>query len=318
MLTAFAILLGLALLYIGGELLVRGSVAVASRLGMSPLVIGITLVGFGTSTPELVTSIDAALRGSPGIAVGNVVGSNIANILLILGVGAIIAPIGFTRRALSRDTVAVALSAIAIVAVAALGFVDRLIGLALFLMLVIYLVVAYVQERAGGSAKTAAAVSEEVRPAGSSLPVSLAIAIAGIAVVVLGADILVDGAIELAHYFRVPDTIIGLTIVAVGTSLPELAATVSAAFRREGSIALGNVLGSCVFNAFGILGLTAVVQPLIVPPPIFHFDAWVLLATTALMVVFALTGRLITRIEGSVFLLAYAGYVGYLVISTMM
>lgn len=309
MLTAAAIVLGLVLLYVGGELLVRGSVAVAAALGMSPLLIGITLVGFGTSTPELVTSIDAALRGLPGIAVGNVVGSNIANILLILGLGAVISPIAFTQRALSRDVFVVTLTGIAILALAAVGEVGRIAGTALVLALAAYLVLAQSQERTSGWRAASATVSAA---AGINPWLSLLIAIVGIAIVVAGAHLLVDGAVELAAFFGVSDTIVGLTVVAVGTSLPELATTVTAALRRQGDVALGNILGSCIFNVFGILGVTAIVQPLIVPEVIFRFDAWVLLATTLLLVVFAITGRRLNRAEGIVFVAAYAGYVAYL------
>lgn len=309
MLTAAAIVLGLVLLYVGGELLVRGSVAVAAALGMSPLLIGITLVGFGTSTPELVTSIDAALRGLPGIAVGNVVGSNIANILLILGLGAMIAPIAFTPRALSRDVFVVALSGFAVLVLAAIGEVGRVAGVALVLALAAYLALAQAQERRPGRTAAAATVAAAtvVNPW-----LSLLVAVIGIAIVVAGAHLLVDGAVELAAFFRVSDTIVGLTVVAVGTSLPELATTVTAALRREGDVALGNILGSCIFNVFGILGVTAIVEPLIVPEVIFRFDAWVLLATTLLLVVFAVTGRRLSRTEGIVFVAAYAGYVAYL------
>ena len=309
MLTAAAIVLGLVLLYVGGELLVRGSVAVAAALGMSPLLIGITLVGFGTSTPELVTSIDAALRGLPGIAVGNVVGSNIANILLILGLGAVIAPIAFTQRALSRDVFVVALSGIAVLALAAVGEVGRVAGIALVLALAAYLALAQAQERTRGRTAAAATVAAAtvVNPW-----LSLLVAVVGIAIVVVGAHLLVDGAVELAAFFGVSDTVVGLTVVAVGTSLPELATTVTAALRRQSDVALGNILGSCIFNVFGILGVTAIVQPLIVPEVIFRFDAWVLLATTLLLVVFAVTGRRLSRTEGIVFVAAYAAYVAWL------
>lgn len=313
MLTAAAIVAGLALLYVGGEMLVRGSVAVAASLGLSPLLIGITLVGFGTSAPELVTSLDAALRDSPGIAVGNVVGSNIANILLILGIAMVIGPIVCTPRAFGRDVSAVAVSGAVIVGLAAYGSIGRLAGLVLLAALAAYLAFAYFQERSDGTPSAAYHEQSAVQaPAGPSLGLNLLLAVAGIAAVVLGAHVLVDGAIVLARVLRVPDTIVGLTIVAVGTSLPELAATISAALRRQGDIVLGNVLGSCIFNAFGILGATALVKPLEIPPEIFRFDAWVLLATTLVLAVFALTGRRLSRSEGVILVLIYVTYVGYL------
>jgi cation:H+ antiporter len=313
MLTAVAIVVGLLLLYFGGEMLVRGSVAVATSLGLSPLLIGIALVGFGTSTPELFTSIDAALRDSPGIAVGNVVGSNIANILLILGVAVVIGPIICTPRAFARDVSAVAVSGLVVVGLAGVGSIGRVTGFVLLAALVAYLAFAYFQERTDGTpSATYHEQSAVLAPAAPSLWLNLLLAAGGIAAIVFGAHVLVDGAIDLARFLRVPDTIVGLTIVAVGTSLPELAATVSAALRREGDIVLGNILGSSIFNVFGILGATALVRPLTVPPEIFRFDAWVLLATTLLLAVFALTGRRLSRTEGVVLVACYAAYIGYL------
>ena len=314
MLTAAAIVAGLALLYLGGEMLVRGSVAVAASLGLSPLLIGITLVGFGTSAPELVTSIDAALRGSPGIAIGNVVGSNIANILLILGIAMAIAPIVCTPRVFARDVAAVAVSGFVIVGLAAAGSVGRIAGVVLLAALAAYLALVYFQERLDGT--VSAAVHEqtaaELPPAAPSFWLNFLLAAVGVAALVFGAHVLVDGSIELARFLGIPDTIVGLTVVAVGTSLPELAAAISAAFRRQGDLVLGNILGSSIFNAFGILGATAVISPLDVPPQIFGFDAWVLLATTLLLAVFALTGRCLARSEGVIMVLIYAAYVGYL------
>jgi cation:H+ antiporter len=314
MLTAIAIVVGLLMLYFGGEMLVRGSVAIATALGLSPLLIGITLVGFGTSAPELMTSLSAALRNAPGIAIGNVVGSNIANILLILGIAAIIAPVACSPRAFARDVSAVVVSGIVVVGLAAFGAIGRVTGLILFLALIAYLAFAYFQERSDG---TPSATYHEhaagVPPAAHRLWLNLLLAVGGIATVVFGAHVLVDGAIELAGFLGVPDTVVGLTVVAVGTSLPELAATVAAALRREGDIVLGNILGSSIFNAFGILGATALVRPLVVPPEIFRFDAWVLLVTTLLLAVFALTGQRLSRMEGVVLVAGYGAYVGYLV-----
>lgn len=305
---------GFALLLVGGEGLVRGAVGVARRLGVSPLVIGLTLVGFGTSTPELVTSIEAALAGSPGIAVGNVVGSNIANILLILGVAAVIGPIACDPAAFRRDGAVLAGSAVVGGALILWGEVGRIAGAGLIALLVVYTVATLVRERRRPDA--AGAVYEQeaafVDGARASLWVSLGLAVAGIAGTILGARLLVDGATTVARTLGVAEEIIGLTLVAVGTSLPELATAVMAALRRQADVAFGNVVGSNIYNILFILGATALVEPLAVPARIAGADLWVMLGATALLAVFAVTDRRIVRWEGAVFLALYVGYIGWL------
>lgn len=297
--------LGLILLVAGGEALVRGAVALAARLGVSPLMIGLTVVGFGTSTPELVTSLQAAFAGAPGIAVGNVVGSNIANILLILGVAAVLMPFAVSRAAFHRDGVAVGLAALACLAVVLSSALSRPAGLALIAGLAAYLVLAYRAERAVPQAAGAEAPS-------SSLPLSVALALGGIVLTVLGARLLVSSASALAAGWGVSEAVIGLTVVAVGTSLPELVAAVMAALRRQGDLAFGNVLGSNVYNVLGILGVTALVRPIPVPASIAAVDVWVMLAATGALVAVAVTGWRVTRAEGAALLAAYVAYVGWL------
>ena len=297
---------GLALLLFGGEALVRGSVALASRLGISPLVIGITLVGFGTSTPELVASVQAALIGAPGIAVGNVVGSNIANILLILGVAAILMPIAASRAVLRRDgTVLLAASAL-MVAIVLTGSLARWAGVLLIAALAIYTIGSFVLERRRGGGGSAAEI-----PTGwpQGVPAALALTVAGIAMVVFGADFLVDAAIVLAQRAGVSEAVIGLTVVAIGTSLPELVTAVMAALRRQADVAFGNVIGSNIFNILGIAGVTAVVAPIPIPPEVVRLDVWVMSVAAILLVVFAATSRGISRIEGAVLLTLYALYI---------
>lgn len=308
------ILAGFVLLLIGGELLVRGAVRTASALGVSPLVIGLTLVGFGTSTPELVTSIRAAFAGSPGIAVGNVVGSNICNILLILGLAALIRPIATTRASLKRDGLVLAAATVICVGVLLSGSAGRVVGLAFIAMLVGYIVWAYLSERGTATPETEAFETPE-RPAGILFAVLLAVA--GIVLVILGAGWLVDGAVSLAARMGVSETVIGLTIVAVGTSLPELVTSVMAALRGQAGIAFGNVVGSNIYNIFGILGATALVHPLEIPPAIAAFDGWVMLLVTAALILFALTGARVSRREGAVFLLGYVGYSGWLAVGAL-
>ncbi len=305
---------GFVLLLVGGESLVRGSVGAARRLGVSPLLIGLTLVGFGTSTPELLTSVQAALAGSPGIAVGNVVGSNIANILLILGVAAVLRPIACHPAAFRRDGSVLAASAVVVAGLAVAGTIGRGSGTVLVLLLLAYLGYTYVSEtrRPDAEAERHVREAEVAGPPPGPLWRNVLYAVGGIAVTILGARLLVDGAIGLARLAGISEAVIGLTVVAVGTSLPELVTSIIAAIRREGDVAFGNVVGSNIYNGLGILGVTALVQPLAVPPEILAFDLWVMLGVTALLIVFAVTGWRLTRTEGGVLLGGYAAYIAIL------
>lgn len=313
---ALFILGGLVLLFGGGEALVRSAVSIARRLGVSPLVIGLTLVGFGTSAPELTTSLQAALGGAPGIAVGNVVGSNIANLLLILGLAALVAPIAVDRRALKRDGSMLVATTLGVGALLVFDLTTRPLGLAMVACLIAYVVFVYLAERramADASALLHAQEAAAVAAAGWGL--SLALALGGLVGVVGGASLLVEGAVALATRAGVSETLIGLTLVAVGTSLPELATSAIAARRGQGDVALGNLVGSNIFNLLGILGVTAAVTPLAVPPEIAALDAWVMGAVTALALLLAVTGRRVTRGEGTLLLALYLGYVAYLALA---
>ncbi|MGP1396974.1 MAG: calcium/sodium antiporter [Inquilinaceae bacterium] len=312
--TILTLCAGLLLLLIGGEFLVRGAVALARSLGVSPLLIGLTLVGFGTSTPELLTSLEAALAGSPGIAVGNVVGSNIANILLILGIAAVIMPIPVSPDALRRDGSMMLVAALACVGLAVVGRIEAPAGIALVALLVGYVVYTYRRESRvpDASASMHAAEAGAIAVTPQRRWVSVAVAIAGLAMTLLGARLLVHSAIDLAEAMGVSDAVIGLTIVAVGTSLPELATSVMAALRRQSDVALGNVLGSNIYNVLAILGITAIVTPVDVPAQIATFDVYVMLAVTLLLLGFAFTGRRLSRGEGGTFVLLYAAYVVWL------
>jgi len=304
--TYLTVLAGLVLLVAGGELLVRGAVATALRFGVSAMVIGLTLVGFGTSTPELVTSLEAAFLGAPGIAVGNVVGSNIANILLILGLAAAITPIGVDRATLRRDGTVVLLAALACLAAVLSGAVGRVAGGILVTLLVAYVYYTYRHP------PPAAAQPEDPAlvpgPAPQRLATGLTLFAVGLALTILGADLLVGGAIELARAWQVSDVVIGVTIVAIGTSLPELVTSITAAIRKQPDIALGNIIGSNIFNVLGILGVTALVHPVEVPAAILALDIWAMLGATVLLLVCAATGARLSRGEGGLFLAAYATY----------
>ena len=306
-----SLLAGLALLLIGGDLFVRGAVSVARKLGVSPLLIGLTLVGFGTSTPELVTSLQAAMAGSPGVATGNVVGSNIANILLILGLAAMLKPVLVDSGALKRDGAVLAASALVCLAVVMSGVLDRLSGLVFIAGLAAYLSFAIWQERRA-PASVAPVDSMQTPQAEPHGVLALVLTVGGLALTIFGASLLIDGAVGLATQFGISETIIGLSIVAIGTSLPELVTSVVAALRGQNDVAFGNIVGSNIYNVFGILGVTALVQPIPVPREIIAVDIWVMLVATGALIVLARTGHRITRSEGALMLAGYAGYTAWL------
>jgi len=309
------IILGLVLLLAGGESLVRGSVTVARKFGISELMIGLTLVGFGTSTPELVTSVDAALADAPGISVGNVVGSNIANILLILGIAVLIYPINCDPSAVRRDGSALIASALCCVALALYGTVSLLPGLLFIILIALYVSYTYLKERSShsASAEMHRAEAHLADPVANRLWVGLVMAAGGIALTIYGAKLLVDGAIDLARSQGISEATIGLTIVAVGTSLPELVTSIVAAFRRNTDIALGNVIGSNIYNIWFILGVTAIIHPIPVPPSIITMDIWVMLAVSLLLIAIIWKWNTIARPVGVLFLVLYGAYIAALV-----
>lgn len=325
LMTGLLLLLGFVLLVGGGELLVRGAVRIAERFGLSPMLIGLTIVGLGTSMPELAASVQAALQGSPGIAVGNIVGSNLANILLILGAGALIAPILVHRTVLWRDGM-VGLGGVLLLIVAGISFgLDRMVGAGFLVILAAYLWIAYQQERQGveqtAASSRAAAVEDAddaLRPhetPSGSLGMAVVTFVAGLVLIVAGGIVLIDAAVGIAFTLGVSDEVIGLTIVAAGTSFPELVTTVVAAIRKQGDIALGNVLGSNIFNIFFIGGITGLVAPGPIPASIATFDLWVLLGATIAAMVFAFTGGRLGRREGSVLLAGYVAFIAYTVVT---
>ncbi|TRO97195.1 calcium/sodium antiporter [Glycocaulis profundi] len=307
---------GLVLLVASGEALVKGAGGLALKFGVSPLLVGLVIVGFGTSMPEMTTSVQAALSGSPGVAVGNVVGSNIANILLILAVAAIIAPMAVDGRAFGRD--GPALAAAMVIVAGALAFLPmgRLTGAALFALLIAYVLASYVIDRRLKDAGAALHASEAqaVAPAARA-PVAAAMTLAGLIGVIGGAWLLVTGAVAVAGGLGVSEAVIGLTVVAVGTSLPELAATISAARRGQGGMALGTVVGSNIFNGLGILGAAAMAAPFTVPARMIGLDLWVMLAASAILIGFAVTGWRIDRREGALMLALYIAYTAWLAAS---
>ncbi|WP_372707571.1 calcium/sodium antiporter [Brevundimonas sp.] len=317
------LLLGLVLLIAGGDLLVRGAVRIAERLRLSPMLIGLTVVGMGTSMPELAASVQASLAGSPGIAIGNIVGSNIANTLLILGIAALIAPIAVKTRALWRDGGVGTLAALALLAAGATVGLSREVGIAFLIAMAGYIYYAFRQERAGTSHSAAydrAMAMENLDPAlvpqgkpGGKLSIAILLFLAGLVLIVGGGTLLVNAAIAMAEMLGVSDAIIGLTIVAVGTSFPELVTSAVAAYRKQGDIALGNVLGSNIYNILFIGGITGAVAPTGVPASIMAFDLWFLVGVSVVVMLLALTGRRLSRKEGLVLVAAYLAYTAYTV-----
>lgn len=292
---------GLVALLAGGEALVRGAVGLAARLGLSPAVIGLTVVGFGTSMPELVVSVGAGLRGAPDIAIGNVLGSNIGNSLLILGLCALVAPLSATGTGFRRDAGVMMAAALALVPIFALGEVGRLAGAVLLSGLVGYLGVCL-------RADTTGAVWDQ--PAFPPRPDlrSLLWIPAGLGLLVIGAGWLVEGAVGLARGLGVSEAFIGLSIVAVGTSLPELATGLVAVLRRQGDIALGNIVGSNIFNVLGILSITALITPIPVARRFLTLDLPVTIAASAVLALLLLTGRRMGRVTGFGLLGLYGVY----------
>jgi cation:H+ antiporter len=310
MLNVLFVAIGVLLLTTGGEALIRGALAAANRMGVSPLLSGLLIVGFGTSAPELVVSVDAAIHQQPDIAIGNVVGSNISNILLILGLCALITPLAVKPLVLRRDGITVVIASILFLVLVGGNALARADATILLLTLVAYLTWAYWTERTGvaPSAELHKAEAQET----SSLPKSamwiLMAILLGLALLVGGAQVLLKGAVGIAESLGVSQAVIGLTLVAVGTSLPELSITVIAAFRKHADVAIGNILGSNIFNLLGILGVSALLQPLPVHERILQFDQWVMLGTSLILLLFLYTGNRLSRLEGGLLVLGYATY----------
>jgi cation:H+ antiporter len=298
---------GLLLLVIGGEGLVRGAVALAQKLKLSNLIIGLTIVGFGTSLPELLVSLQAAQTGHPDIAVGNVVGSNIANILLILGIGALISPIAIKGWGMRRDALVMIGASVALMWLAfEFGTISREAGLIMVLCLLAYLVLTYLMERKADTT---------IEAKSSQMPLLLSVLwiILGLAMLILGSDLLVKGAATMAKNAGVSDAVIGLTLVAVGTSLPELTVSIISAMKRQGDICLGNVLGSNLFNILGILGIASITQPLLISSDMTHISIPIMVGVAVILGGLVLFTQRIGRVVASMFMLAYCLYAAWIV-----
>jgi cation:H+ antiporter len=313
-----SVLGGLAVLVAGGEALVRGASALAVALRISPLVIGLTVVAFGTSAPELAVSVRAAYAGSGDLAVGNVVGSNIANVLLILGLSALVAPLAVSSKLVRLDVplmIGVSLLLLLLGMDGRVGFVD---GSLLVGLLVAYLLWSFRQ--GGAESEGVKASFEDAAPAPDgvrgSVLIDLVWVVAGLLLLMLGARWLVDGAVEIARLLGVPELVIGLTVVAVGTSLPELLTSMLAALRGQRELAVGNVVGSNLFNILGVLGVASLVAPRGIPvsPAALALDIPIMIATAAACLPIFFTGHRIARWEGGLFFAYYLAYMVYLVL----
>ena len=306
----FFVLVGLTLLVIGGDILVKGAVELATRLGMSKALIGVTLVGFGTSMPEFVATFGAAAKGSPGIAFGNVLGSNISNILMILGAAALISPIVIRAQGFARDAIFVGIASLAGLYWIYAGGISVMGGSLLIAAFALYMTLTIRADFKATNDNSAADDIAEI----SSLPISLFMAIGGIVILVVGAEALIRGASDIARGLGVSEAIIGITIVGIGTSLPEGVAAVAASLKGENDLAFANIIGSNIFNGLGILGITALFHPMQFNAGGFSiWDGGVLCAATAAMFFFAMTNKKIARWEGALLLLAYLVYLGWLI-----
>jgi cation:H+ antiporter len=306
--------LGLTLLLVGGEGVVRGAVAAAQRLGISPLVIGLTVIGFGTSAPELVVSVEAALSGAPALAVGNVLGSNIANILSIVGIAALLSPLVVHPDALRRDGVVLLLVTLGFPLAALNGVIGPTEGMVMVALLFAYLAWSIWSDR-HNAGPAADLHREEAEGFTDALPQSgwviVLFILLGLTALLGGARLAVTGATALARDAGISETVIGITLVAIGTSLPELATAIAAVRRGNSDVCIGNIIGSNLFNILGIAGAAAIAAPLPFTDPLAVADLWIMLGCTALLMAFMLTGLRIVRWEGCVLLLLYALFIAF-------
>lgn len=302
---------GVILLIFGGSTVVRGAVTLADRLGLSTLFVGLVVVAMGTSAPELAVSIDAVMSGRNGIAVGNIVGSNITNVLLILGFGAVLSPIAAEKNVVLRDGLMVVIAAAMLTMLGSMGgSIERSMGVFMIGVLLVYLTLAYFSERVRPSVSGDRALDavESARMHIPSIILDLIVIGVGFVSIKFGADFLIQGAVDAAHGMEMDEEVIGLTLVAFGTSLPELALVLVAAMRRHTELAVGAIVGSNIFNILAVLGLTSIIQPIEISNMIANFDLPVMMVSTLIMSFFLLTRCRLSRFEGLILMLGYFGY----------
>ena len=312
----FLVAVGLGLLFVGGEILVRSSVILATKLGVPKLIIGLIVIGFGTSMPEMLVSVKAALDNVPQIALGNVVGSNIANVLLILGVASLMLPISHWERSTSSNTAVAVLAAGLLYLFCLGGSLNKGEGIFMLGILALYLIGSYVVLRRPSNATSS---DDEALDAidvflASRIPITALASLIGIGLLIAGADMLISGATFIARAFGVSDVIIGLSLVAFGTSLPELVTAIVSSLKRESEVIVGNIIGSNIFNIFAILGVTLLLTPISVDDRILIFDAPLVIITSTALLLFSLLSMRIGRGWGALMLGIYIGYILFLFI----
>jgi cation:H+ antiporter len=319
MLIAAQIIGGLILLFIGGEGLVRGAVSFARILKIPAVVIGLTIVAYGTSTPELVVSTMAAMEGKPDIAIGNIVGSNICNILLILGLAAFISPIINNPKLAKRDGSIMIAVSVLLIGMMWDGMISRLEGGILFALIVAYTWNTFAGAKKRDTKAQAQAdenVDIEIPDAHDPMWKSILFMFGGLALLVAGSNYLIEGSVAFARILGVSEAVIGLTIVAVGTSTPELVTSVIAAIKKHADIAVANVVGSNIFNIIGILGITGLISPIPVSSHFMVLDVWVMLAVAVLLTILMMTMKTLGRVTGFVGIALFTAYTVYLYMGT--
>lgn len=310
----FLTALGLVILLLGGEATLRGAIGLARLLGVSPAMIGLTVIAFGTSAPELTVSLNAALAGQPDIAIGNVVGSNIANILMVLGIGALITPLVCNPLAVRRDAMAMLAALVVLVLLGLTGEIFAWHGVLMVAALVAYIGWTYRVDRRTNNpaAELHAREAEETTGVPAATPVVLLYLAVGLGALIGGAALMVEGAVSIARDAGISESVIGLSLVAFGTSLPELTATAVAAWRRHTDVAVANVLGSNLFNVLLILGTASNVAPLPFAADIVRIDIWIMLASGIVLIPIMITGWRVSRAEGAFMLICYVAYIASL------
>lgn len=307
----FYILLGILILYCGGESLVRGSVLIAKHLKISPIFVGSVIIGFGTSLTEVTVSIEAMLKDAPEIAIGNVIGSNIANIFFILGICALISPFSVTNNRINKDVWVMLFATIILSIFGLFGKLNFLEGILMLLFLFLYIFSSYLKDKNYSDSKSK---NDEINNElgwlqNLNLPLSFLLSIIGILLLIIGSSLFLDGSISLANYFQIEKEIIGLTIISFGSCLPEITTATVAAYKKRGSIVMASIVGSNIFNILSIVGIISLMGDITIPEHILKFDLWLFLGSTILLAIMIFRKIQFNRIIGCNFLLAYILYI---------
>jgi cation:H+ antiporter len=303
------IISGLIILFLGGEALIKGSISVARHLNISRILVSSVIVGFGTSMPEMTVSIDAILKGAPEIAIGNVIGSNIANILFILGICAIISPFYLKDALIKRDVFVMIGSTIMLCAFGVFGVLNYAVGLFMILALISYIAYSYLNDKKHFSSSDIDNIQSDLGVVKNfNLPLSVSLCVIGIILLIAGSSLFLNGAISIANKFNISKEIIGLGIVAIGSCLPELTTAVVAAIRKHGNIVIASIVGSNIFNILSIVGVISIMTDIKIPQHILKYDLWLFLAATTILAIMLLKSIKFTRLVGSSFLTIYIVY----------